>query len=228
MAEIKAIETIYNGYRFRSRLEARWAVFFDAAGIEYQYEAEGYKLSNGMNYLPDFWLPQLDCWVEIKGEWPSDEDWLKMCFLANDSTYRVLLLGQIPISNNDLPDNYYGVKIYGFYPDGTLDYHDDSLCFCQCDLCEKWGFVYEGRIRQCGCRNTDRVYGNRDKVEDAYRKAGSFAMSSLLPGYLVYYPHKLLSVLFAILFSEPHNYCLFTESKLLCDSPQRNTVASCV
>jgi len=171
MAEIKAIETIYNGYRFRSRLEARWAVFFDAAGIEYQYEAEGYKLSNGMNYLPDFWLPQLDCWVEIKGEWPSDEDWLKMCFLANDSTYRVLLLGQIPISNNDLPDNYYGVKIYGFYPDGTLDYHDDSLCFCQCDLCEKWGFVYEGRIRQCGCRNTDRVYGNRDKVEDAYRKA---------------------------------------------------------
>ena len=32
--EIKAIETIYNGYKFRSRLEARWAVFFDEAGIE--------------------------------------------------------------------------------------------------------------------------------------------------------------------------------------------------
>jgi hypothetical protein len=28
--EIKAIETSYKGYRFRSRLEARWAVFFDA------------------------------------------------------------------------------------------------------------------------------------------------------------------------------------------------------
>ena len=26
---IKPIETKYNGYRFRSRLEARWAVFFD-------------------------------------------------------------------------------------------------------------------------------------------------------------------------------------------------------
>lgn len=25
---IKPIETIYNGYHFRSRLEARWAVFF--------------------------------------------------------------------------------------------------------------------------------------------------------------------------------------------------------
>ena len=32
---MKAIETEYNGYRFRSRLEARWAVFFDALGIEY-------------------------------------------------------------------------------------------------------------------------------------------------------------------------------------------------
>ena len=42
MAEIKAIETIYNGYRFRSRLEARWAVFFDEIGIKYEYEKEGY------------------------------------------------------------------------------------------------------------------------------------------------------------------------------------------
>ena len=38
--DIKPIETVYNGYRFRSRLEARWAVFFDAAGIEYEYEPE--------------------------------------------------------------------------------------------------------------------------------------------------------------------------------------------
>ena len=29
MSDIKAIETYYKGYRFRSRLEARWAVFFD-------------------------------------------------------------------------------------------------------------------------------------------------------------------------------------------------------
>lgn len=37
---IKAIETVYNGYRFRSRLEARWAVFFDEMGVQYEYEAE--------------------------------------------------------------------------------------------------------------------------------------------------------------------------------------------
>ena len=47
MSEIKAIETYYKGYRFRSRLEARWAVFFDAAGIKYEYEPEGFGLEDG-------------------------------------------------------------------------------------------------------------------------------------------------------------------------------------
>lgn len=51
---IKAIETEYNGYRFRSRLEARWAVFFDALGVKYEYEPDGFVLPSGRKYLPDF------------------------------------------------------------------------------------------------------------------------------------------------------------------------------
>lgn len=68
MVNIKPIETYYNGYRFRSRLEARWAVFFDELNIEYQYEPEGFELSNGMKYLPDFFLPTLRTYVEIKSK----------------------------------------------------------------------------------------------------------------------------------------------------------------
>lgn len=68
MAEIKAIETFYNGYRFRSRLEARWAVFFDTMGIEYLYEPEGFKMSDGTCYLPDFYLPKMDEFFEVKGK----------------------------------------------------------------------------------------------------------------------------------------------------------------
>lgn len=64
---IKPIETMYNGYRFRSRLEARWAVFFDAAGIKYEYEPEGYETSCG-KYLPDFYLPDSDSHVEVKAD----------------------------------------------------------------------------------------------------------------------------------------------------------------
>jgi hypothetical protein len=71
--QFKVIETKYNGYRFRSRLEARWAVFFDALGIRYEYEKEGYDLE-GTWYLPDFWFPEHDCFIEIKGQEPTDEE----------------------------------------------------------------------------------------------------------------------------------------------------------
>jgi hypothetical protein len=56
---IKAIETRYKGYRFRSRLEARWAVFFDALGFNWVYEPEGLLLPNGAHYLPDFAVTSL-------------------------------------------------------------------------------------------------------------------------------------------------------------------------
>jgi len=76
---LKPIETHYNGYRFRSRLEARWAVFFDSLNIKYQYESEGFDLDNGIWYLPDFYLPDLNRWIEIKPtENISDEDSIKL------------------------------------------------------------------------------------------------------------------------------------------------------
>ena len=66
---IDAIETHYAGCRFRSRLEARWAVFFDFLGIPWDYEPQGYEVGEKRRrYLPDFWLPSLGVWVEVKGE----------------------------------------------------------------------------------------------------------------------------------------------------------------
>jgi hypothetical protein len=66
MSTLKPINTYYKGYRFRSRLEARWAVFFDKAHIDYEYELEGFALPSGSAYLPDFYLPNFQVYVEIK------------------------------------------------------------------------------------------------------------------------------------------------------------------
>lgn len=63
---IKPIETYYNGYRFRSRLEARWAVFWDALSVKYEYETEGFENYLGEKYLPDFYLNDLNIYVEVK------------------------------------------------------------------------------------------------------------------------------------------------------------------
>lgn len=66
MKKIRAIETHYKGYRFRSRLEARWAVVFDKLGLEWEYEPEGFVLEDGQRYLPDFYFTDSKWFLEIK------------------------------------------------------------------------------------------------------------------------------------------------------------------
>ena len=63
---IKPIETEYRGIRYRSRTEARWAVFFHHAGVQADYEPEAFKFGRH-RYLPDFWLPDFSIWFEVKG-----------------------------------------------------------------------------------------------------------------------------------------------------------------
>ncbi len=63
---MKAIQTKYNGNLFRSRLEARWAVFFDALRLTWDYEPEGFDLPGYGYYLPDFFIHEWKSWVEIK------------------------------------------------------------------------------------------------------------------------------------------------------------------
>lgn len=95
------IETEYNGYRFRSRLEARWAVAFDAMGIQYEYEPEGFVLNDGSKYLPDFrllnvrhrsYIDEFDpLYVEVKGQMsPYD---LKRIELFPEP---IIVIGNIP------------------------------------------------------------------------------------------------------------------------------------
>lgn len=70
MPTFAAIPTMYAGVQFRSRLEARWAAFFDLAGWRWEYEPFDLE-----GYIPDFrvqvlsGLLRIDDWVlaEVKG-----------------------------------------------------------------------------------------------------------------------------------------------------------------
>ena len=133
--EIKVIPTYYNGYYFRSRLEARIAVFLDALGVEYEYEPEGYKVEGG--YLPDF---RVKCWgtrgsydrktpfdlyIEVKGKM-SRNDARKIAQFANlpnseedswELSNPVLVINKIPQHGDYTPEGYYpmdGTYIYPF------------------------------------------------------------------------------------------------------------------
>lgn len=66
---IQAIPTEYAGVLFRSRLEAKWAEFFDDHGIAWAYEEQSFDLGDSVLYLPDFWLPEIRVFFEVKGVW---------------------------------------------------------------------------------------------------------------------------------------------------------------
>lgn len=125
---IKAIETRYAGCRFRSRLEARWAVFFDHLGIKWEYEPQGVVVkrritnwldpNDGFAYLPDFWLPDDHLWCEVKGDL-TDNDLDKVVDAAaslSEAGSPTVLLGPIP-----RPDNHHG------YAPPLLFLHEGSL-----------------------------------------------------------------------------------------------------
>ena len=91
---IKPIETLYMGHYFRSKAEARFAVFLDCLGVKWDYEPQGFDLGNGLKYLPDFKIYNVEIWdenwdrcdydtykpkmldhiwVEVKGMWKDDK-----------------------------------------------------------------------------------------------------------------------------------------------------------
>jgi len=93
---IRAVDTIYNGHFFRSRLEARWAVFFNALGLAWEYEAETFDVG-GVWYLPDFKLRRRGdsvLWVEVKPEHVEDDP--KFSAFARATPDRALLVSGTP------------------------------------------------------------------------------------------------------------------------------------
>lgn len=96
MKPINPLQTYYGGIIFRSCLEARWAIFFDTAGIQWEYEREGFHLGSLGNYLPDFWLPQVNMWAEVKPIEFSIEEVSKCQKLMEITGYPVLMLDGMP------------------------------------------------------------------------------------------------------------------------------------
>ena len=165
------LATTYRGIRFRSRLEARWAMFFDILGIDFHYEPGSFPVVPG-GYTPDFLIPKQATfdrrlWVEVK---PSDyepHDVDKPDALADEET-PVAFIHKIL-----LPECGFDAARHSIYYGGSCDYDHG---FCRCSRCGMIGFEFEGRSSRlrCGCWDGDRDdEWTSDCVElvGAYRKA---------------------------------------------------------
>jgi hypothetical protein len=68
-----SIPAEYKGQRFRSTLEASWARFFDQHRMCWAYEPEAFQFDQHTKYIPDFWLPEINTVVEVKGMLDDDD-----------------------------------------------------------------------------------------------------------------------------------------------------------
>lgn len=112
---IPAKEVIYNGQKYRSTLEARWAMFFDLAHIKFVYELQTfycgtYDDCSDVFYEPDFYLPEYDIYCEVKAtETQLAHSFINKIQYAIDfnqtdiSRKGLLILGQIPKYNYSIP-----------------------------------------------------------------------------------------------------------------------------
>lgn len=197
---IKVIETKYKGYRFRSRLEARWAVFFDECEIEWIYEPEGYVLDSGY-YLPDFFLPEIGggTWIEVKpnaslSKYGSEKK--KMIDLTYGTARQGMVVKGLPLEGFngdcfwDQPGSVDGTAYWMFCEEGE----DGPYFFCVCPDCEKVGIEFDGRgARICNGRN---CYKNVERWDGAKSQTHEDKWYSAHHPKLVYAAEKARSARF--------------------------------
>lgn len=181
-----AIPTKYAGTEFRSRLEARWAAFFDLVGWRWEYEPIDLP-----GWIPDFMLTgHTNVLVEIK---PADSidgfDLDKLHRATENDTFNheILLLGRHPmLIQRTHAFGQIGIGwLYGYstwWPDTIADPHEamwithtgDRSRETRLDFCSDT-HDYTGRLTGAHQENGGVELGpsRSDLVEYLWREAGN-------------------------------------------------------
>ena len=133
--------TAYAGANFRSRLEARWAAFFDLAGWRWEYEPP-----EEIGWVPDFLLIGDDCTVKVEVkplEWIGDdpEQVAQQAAAAPElAKVRAYVSRRYPPLDDD-EHEYDDVLVVGCYPHFLDPARQDSYfnAILGVFLCEQWG-----------------------------------------------------------------------------------------
>jgi hypothetical protein len=184
--------TLYREVLYRSRIEARWAVFYDTLGIKHKYEpfwAEVDSRRGCINYKPDFEIVVPDdnqsYYVEIKDSVPSQEAITKACGWARD-------LGDVVIFFELRPPKPVSESAWLFEWAKISDQvsRHTNIWWCECPKCRYLGLREFGEL-PCKCYpetsasaalEWDEVFGtdysldftHTPRLLDAYKKAQNY------------------------------------------------------
>lgn len=182
---MRAIPTIYRGNRYRSRLEARWAAFFDVIGWSYTYEpfdADG--------YIPDFVIhgdsPLL---IEVKPAVTRADYFAAIPKLeagvSNHWKHDYLILGASPVAKlpNSFTSDYPAACVLGELhqaDDGDISEWSPGIgLWFECSECLQLNIFHDSlcyRGRPCGHYDGDHFLGHVRRgsqgLEDVWSTAG--------------------------------------------------------
>jgi hypothetical protein len=175
--EVFSIQTEYKGVKFRSKAEARWAVFFDTLGIKWQYEPEGYT-DGTKKYLPDFYLPELGWFLEVKGTGATFDT--EKVGLAVRATGKPLIVwrGEPTISwGHDCDTCPRGFEApIAYVPMASGIAEDHPFWWCECPKCGRFGLTFDAESNRlpCGCNADDRNAGHSAALHRAVTEANTY------------------------------------------------------
>lgn len=184
----KAIQTNWAGCTFRSRAEARVAVFLQQLGLRWQYEPQGFMVGAPPKrpYLPDFYVSDIGLWLEIKprnadraGRDIEAEMGLWQDFAAEvatewDHDKAAMWVGDIP--DPALVDREGPPRANSWYDDGIVILGDWHYAWCACPTGQHFDIqpLARGGLIECGCpRISDGRFrsGNYPLILSAYSAA---------------------------------------------------------
>lgn len=186
MAAGPPIPTWYDGVHFRSRTEARYAVFFRSLDIKWDYEVQGFD-ADGTWYLPDFvTFPALGMlWIEVKGSWEQDQPGItrsRKFALWRTQPSRHAIVAGLPAEGN--PALTRGGSEDAENP-GDGPWEDDSQEWRPCPSGQHFDLTYPGTFRakfvEDGCPFSDQEGRGDDRLRRAMDAARSYRFDSKPP-----------------------------------------------
>lgn len=154
---VTSIPTEYGGVMFRSKLEAGFAQLFDRAGLDWEFESEGYNL-NGIWYLPDLWLPDIDTIIEVKGILDANAETkaTRLAEAAKGNNIQVIITQRLrPQSVQGLTERFIAGTLVS---DGKL--FEAASILVRCPQCKKSSWKAPGLILcpRCHKKNDPEQY----------------------------------------------------------------------